>query len=139
MPTDAKTGTHTRANRSVMVVDGKLPADPPTGLTKEARAAWSMAISCAPQGLLTALDHSVLESWARNYALYRKLASQVDHEGATIEDAHGTPIINPAANLLIKVQASLRVCEKALGFSPASRARVRAPEAPEKDNDFEDF
>ena len=114
-----------RANSSEMVtVEGKLPIDPPTGLTKEARAAWMMAVQCAPRGILTALDHSVLERWARNYALYRKLAKAVDQSGAVVD---GDPSrVSGSFNALIKVQQVLAACEKELGFTPASRTRVNA-------------
>ena len=62
----------------------ELAPTPPVGLTKEARAAWKIAIEYAPKGLLVATDFTVLERWARNYALYRKLAKAVDHDGTTI-------------------------------------------------------
>ena len=124
----ALTGVHSRPNRSVMAVNGKLPSEPPVGLTKEARAAWTMAVSCAPKGLLTAVDHSVLERWARNYAMYRKLQKQVDKQGEVSADGM---LVNPAFLALIKAQAVLAACEKELGFTPASRARVRVQDEEE--------
>ena len=83
-----------------------------------------MAVQCAPRGILTALDHSVLERWARNYALYRKLAKAVDQSGAVVD---GDPSrVSGSFNALIKVQQVLAACEKQLGFTPASRTRVNA-------------
>lgn len=122
----ALTGSH-RPNRRVMQVDGQLPTAPPVGLTSEARSAWTMAVTCAPAGVLTALDHSVLERWARNYALYRKVARQVEAEGVVGEDGKNSS----AFNALIKLQQQLTACERELGFTPTSRARVGVPEKPE--------
>ena len=127
LPADVKAAQGTlrqcRENRTVLAVDGKLPEQPPVGLTKDARAAWTMAVACCPDGLLTALDHSVLERWARNYALYRRLQKTVDTEGVLNPDDPGS--LSATFNALIKVQQQLTACERELGFSPASRARVR--------------
>lgn len=67
-----------RRSRSIVISDATLTETPPVGLTKDAREAWRLAIACAPKGMLTALDVTVLERWARNYALYRKIAKQLD-------------------------------------------------------------
>ena len=132
LPADVKAQQGTlrqcRENRTVLSVDGRLPEQPPVGLTKDARAAWTMAVSCAPKGLLTAVDHSVLERWARNYAMYRKLQKQVDKQGEVSADGM---LVNPAFLALIKTQAVLAACEKELGFTPASRARVRVQKTEE--------
>ena len=53
----------------------ELSSQPPKCLTKEAREAWRIAVENAPKGLLAVTDFTVLERWARNYALYRKLAN----------------------------------------------------------------
>ena len=123
--------------------DFTLTMEPPVGLTKDAREAWKIAISCAPKGLLLATDLSVLERWARNYALYRKLAKSVDKEGTTITflKGDGCEIIapNPNVALLLKVQQVLALCEKELGFTPASRARVNVSTNEEPINDFDGF
>lgn len=120
----ALTGSH-RPSRKVLQVNGQLPTTPPVGLTSEARAAWTMAIQCAGEGVLSPLDHSVLERWARNYALYRKLAKQVEAEGAT-SPSEGK--CTAAFNALIKVQQQLTACERELGFTPTSRARIAMPD-----------
>ena len=112
-----------RENRTVLAVGNRLPEQPPVGLTKDARAAWAMAVACCPDGLLTALDHSVLERWARNYALYRRLQKTVDAEGVLNPEDPGN--LSATFNALIKVQQQLTACERELGFWPASRARVR--------------
>ena len=115
----------------------------PVGLTKDAREAWALAVRCAPKGQLLATDMSVLERWARNYALYRKIAKDVDHDGVmiTITKPDGTemPIENPLVKTLIRLQQVISVCEKELGFTPASRARVSVETSDEQVNDFDGF
>lgn len=136
----AATGTlqPCRAARQVAVSTATLTMEPPVGLTKDAREAWQLAIACAPKGVLTALDATVLERWARNYALYRKIAKQLDHEDMVLEGEKGVSL-NPLFNALVKVQQVLASCEKELGFTPVSRARVKADINEEEQNDFDGF
>lgn len=125
-----------RANRRQLQVNGNLPVQPPTELTKDARAAWELAIMCAPESLLTALDHSLLERWCRNYALYRKLQADVDRHGWV--DIKGKP--RPSFTALIKIQAALAQCEQQLGFTPVSRCKMQAPAKEDsKSNEFDDL
>ena len=86
----------------------------------------------------------MLERWARNYALYRKLAKAVDHDGTTITvlkaDGSTELKLHPNVKSLVAVQGVLAACERELGFTPASRARVRPAQAEEEEkDDFEDF
>lgn len=122
----------------------ELAPTPPVGLTKEARAAWKIAVEYAPKGLLVATDFTVLERWARNYALYRKLAKAVDHDGTTITvlKADGSTELkqHPNVKSLFAVQGVLAACERELGFTPVSRARVSpAPKEEEEKDDFDGF
>jgi phage terminase small subunit len=41
--------------------------------------------------------------------------------------------------MLMKVQAAIAQCEKELGFTPVSRARVRVADADDEGNDFDGF
>lgn len=130
-----------RRSRSIVISDATLTETPPVGLTKDAREAWKLAIACAPKGMLTALDVTVLERWARNYALYRKIAKQLDHEDIVALDEEGniSDKLNPRFNALIKVQQVLAGCEKELGFTPVSRARVKADPKDEEQNEYDGF
>lgn len=114
-----------RRHRQIDMTAATLTSEPPVGLNKDARAAWQLAVECAPEGVLTALDAGVLERWARNYALYRKLAKLVDKGGVVfMVDGEPTEKLSPTFNALIKVQQILAKCETELGFTPGSRARV---------------
>lgn len=119
-------------------MNGQLPITPPVGLTGEARAAWTSAVQFAPKGLLTATDHSLLERWARNYAIYRKLSKQVESaDGMFGTDPDGNEFTREPFKMMLKVQAVLAQCEKELGFTPVSRARVRVePPKDEEKNPF---
>ena len=136
----AATGTlqTCRRARQVAISDATLTTTPPVGLTKDAREAWQLAITCAPRGVLTALDATVLERWARNYATYRKIAKQLDHDEIVVTGETGVTL-NPLFNALVKIQQVLSACEKELGFTPVSRARVKADVKEEEVNDFGDF
>lgn len=131
-----------RKMRQVSASDKMLTVEPPVNLTADAREAWKMAIECAPKGHLTALDATVLERWARNYALYRKISKQLEAEGVILLDMDsGETQLNPLFTPLIKIQQILGACEKELGFTPVSRARVRraGEDEPEEGGDFADF
>lgn len=119
-----------------MSVDGKLPPQPPVGLTPDARAAWTMAVECAPAWLLTALDHSILERWCRNYDIYRKLQTNVDKFGALDEEGNE----RSAFRAVMRVQQALAKCEEQLGFTPISRQKLRVgQEDTQEENEFAEF
>lgn len=126
--------------RQVSTSNYELTLEPPVALTQDARDAWELAVKCAPKGVLTATDATVLERWARNYALYRKLAKTVEHDGVECVGAMGGRQVTPTFTAMMKVQAMLAACERELGFTPASRARVSGTGGDEEDvNDFEGF
>lgn len=130
-----------RRHRQIDMTAATLTIEPPVGLNKDARAAWQLAVECAPEGVLTALDAGVLERWARNYALYRKLAKLVDKGGVVfVVDGEPTEKLSPTFNALIKVQQILAKCETELGFTPGSRARVSVRKKDDdQGNEFGDF
>lgn len=130
-----------RRHRQIDMTAATLTTEPPVGLNKDARAAWQLAVECAPEGVLTALDAGVLERWARNYALYRKLAKLVDKGGVVfMVDGEPTEKLSPTFNALIKVQQILAKCETELGFTPGSRARVSVRKKDEEEgNEFNGF
>lgn len=122
-----------RRHRQIDMTAATLTIEPPVGLNKDARAAWQLAVECAPEG--------VLERWARNYALYRKLAKLVDKGGVVfMVDGEPTEKLSPTFNALIKVQQILAKCETELGFTPGSRARVSVRKKDDdQGNEFGDF
>lgn len=135
-----------RKMRQVSASDKVLTIEPPVNLTADAREAWKMAIECAPKGHLTALDATVLERWARNYALYRKISKELEGDKLILTDMDTgeiqlDPVFASLFTPLIKIQQILSACEKELGFTPVSRARVRraGDDEPQDGGDFADF
>lgn len=118
-------------------VDKQLSPEPPKGLRQEAKDAWTLAVENCPPGILSVLDLSVLERWCRNYALYRKVAREVEDEGvvSVLDDTK----VTGKFNAMIKLQQILLAIEKELGFTPVSRARVHAPEDENNDTRFANF
>lgn len=126
--------------------DRALSPEPPKGkgLKKEARVAWQVAIAEAPKGLLQVTDAWLLERWARTYAEYTKCAKRLESEDIIIEqiDSQGNVRTksNPLFQVVVQLHNILLECEKQLGFTPASRARVSAAIPEEKEEDeFADF
>lgn len=124
-----------RVNRKQFDIEGALPLSPPPSLPEEAKAAWEMAVSCASKGMLTALDHGILERWCRSYALYRKYSRKV--EQGDVEQSHpdsGMRSLTPPVMLMIQAHKMMLQCEKELGFTPTARAKVKV-ETPEEETD----
>ena len=130
-----------RRHRQIDMTAATLTSEPPVGLNKDARAAWQLAVECAPEGVLTALDAGVLERWARNYALYRKLAKLVDKGGVVfMVDGVPTENLGPTFNGLHQVQPILAQCVNPRGLTPGSRARVSArKKEDDSGNEFNGF
>ena len=124
--------------------DGRpwLSADPPKGLTGDARDAWTNVLANVPAGTLKATDVAVFERWCRNYALYRKLAKMVERSDGscliTVDDK-GNRRAAPEFLMMQQVDSTLLKLEKELGFTPVSRTRAPVAESEEKDssNPFE--
>lgn len=134
-------------HKNMLSSDATLIAtEPPSGLTKDARDAWQIAIAFTPKGLLTPTDAPILERWCRNYALYRKyqkrLESSITDLILVTETSTGAKkeYINPLFTVLDQIEKRLVMLEKELGFTPASRTRVRVqvPEEEEID-EFSNF
>lgn len=124
--------------RKLPVVGKQLAPEPPTGLRQEAKDVWKLAIENAPPGTLNVLDLSVLERWCRNYALYRKVAREVDDQGVVsiLDDSK----LSGKFNAMIKLEQALLAAERELGFTPLARTRVTAPTEDENnDTRFANF
>ncbi len=120
------------------------PNTPPIGLKKEAKKLWALVLTASPKGLLQITDATVLERYCRNYALYRQASKKLDTEGLLVEilDSNGNPktVKNPLFHVVMELERQIADCEKQLGFTPASRARVAAAIPEEKEsNEFDEF
>lgn len=123
-----------------------VATEPPAGMTKDARDMWNIAVTFTQKGLLTPTDAPILERWCRDYALYRKLQKKVEDSHTEliqhVETSTGgyRDVLNPLVTLVDQIAKRLVTYEKELGFTPASRARVR-PSTPEEEeiDEFSNF
>lgn len=144
-PCRTKTGGHKKPRPMATLDENAVPVPPP-GIPGDAAQAWEVVLQYLPAGYLTPENVSLMERWARTYALYRKTAKAVEKEGVVIPyvDSQGNEGIkeNPAFAALMKLSATLATCERQLGFTPSTRAGVRATlleEEEEVDNPYEIF
>jgi phage terminase small subunit len=111
------------------IAAGKLHACPP-GLTPAQRIIWRREIRAAPKGVLAKIDLEVLRQWVR-------IVDRCDKLQKVIDEGHGEPgweagpthrQLDRALGLLLRLAAEL-------GFSPASRPKLRIEPAPPSDDE----
>lgn len=110
------------------VAAGKLRVAPP-GLTRAQRAIWHCEVRAAPAGVLARIDLEVLRKWCQIVDRTEKLQHLLDAEygqpGWENMPAHRA--LDRAMGLLLRLAAEL-------GFSPASRPRLRIEPPPPSDD-----
>jgi P27 family predicted phage terminase small subunit len=113
------------------VAAGKLYAAPP-GLTAAQRIIWRREIRNAPRGVLAKIDLEVLRQWVR-------IVDRCDKLQKVIDEGHGQqqPCWEkiPAHRALDRATGILLRLAAELGFSPASRPRLRIEPAPPSDDE----
>lgn len=80
------------------------------------------------------VDAAVLCTYAHAAAEIGKLAVLIATEGSTLPGPRGTPVKNPLVDVLAQHNRTLLAAAAALGFSPASRARIPRSAATGKSN-----
>jgi P27 family predicted phage terminase small subunit len=102
--------------------------EPPEHLSDGAKAAWRLAVDCAPPGLLTPLDSSILLIWATAADLYHKAQEGLAKTGMLIKGPNnGMPIQSPYLAIANKQAQIMAKAATEMGFTPASRSRVTLP------------
>lgn len=120
---------------------GEVQFDPtppkcPPQLGAEAKAEWRRQVKQLQEaGLLQATDRAALALWCEAWGEWCEARTALDKDGYTIKTATGyvqaspwVAIRNGAADRMTKIAAQF-------GFTPAARARLKAPEqgeAPEE-------
>ena len=104
--------------------------EPPEHLSEGAKEAWRYAIKCAPPGLLSTLDGSVLMIWACAADLFNKAQAGLAKTGLLIKSPEGGfPMQSPYLAIANKQAQIMQKAATEMGFTPASRPRVSiAPE-----------
>lgn len=111
---------------------------PPEYMSETAKEAWTYAIENAPPGLLSSLDASVLERWANCAGLYREALSKINRAGVSgmiVKTPSGILRRSPLMDVIRDLALEMKGYESEMGFTPASRSRVRVPQESVDKND----
>jgi phage terminase small subunit len=95
----------------------------PKHLTERQRGIWKSSLDAAPEGVLLRIDRDLLAAWVVNVDRQREANRQMQTTADPDELARCHKIVTDTSRLLVALS-------QALGFSPASRLRIK-PEAPE--------
>jgi P27 family predicted phage terminase small subunit len=99
--------------------------EPPEHLSDGAKEAWRYAIKCAPPGLLSTLDGSILMIWACAADLHNKAQQGLAKTGVLIKSPEGgIPMQSPYLAIANKQAQIMAKAATEMGFTPASRSRV---------------
>jgi P27 family predicted phage terminase small subunit len=115
---------HRPINHDEPEPDGDL-IEPPAILSAPEQAIWRECIGNAPPGLLRKLDTYVLEQFVRALKIYRDAAAKVNESGAVVAIKGGQWAHNPFLSVMNRQLANMTKLTAELGFSPASRTRVK--------------
>lgn len=109
----------------------------PEWLDDIARQEWARV---APEiaGCLTPVDAQLLATYCHAFSVARHCALTLREQGYTSTGSRGNEVQHPLARIMFEAFAQMRRIAADFGFSPASRARLKAPSAPSQDDiDFE--
>ena len=100
----------------------------PQWVQGKARELWeSKAPGMVAAGLLAPEDLNAFERYCRTYALWSRMAEQLDSADHIGESA---------ARALTRLDNQLRRLESAFGLTPADRAKLKLPERPPSEDPF---
>ncbi len=108
-------------------------AEPPVYFSEDQREIWQQALAAAPPGLLKQVDSSVLETWTVALSLQRRALSELARL-----DRLGVPAAKPLLATFARQAQILLKCVSEMGFSPASRPRVRVEAGAWREPDRDD-
>jgi phage terminase small subunit len=95
--------------------------EPPAHFNEDQREIWEQALAAVPPGLLKRVDFSVLEVWTVALSLQRRAVVELARH-----EQLGVPAAKPLLATVARQAQILLKCVSEMGFSPASRPRVRA-------------
>ncbi len=129
-----------KARENEAVAQGDL-SEPPEHYDDERIALWRYAIEHAPKGVLKQIDQATLEAWVDSLAIYRQANAALKKDGLVTITKDGNVIQNPYLAIANKQKLIMAKLASELGFTPASRSRVKVIPNEEKkqDNAFSQF
>ena len=114
-------------NKTVPLPPVQIP-DCPEGLDGIAREQWDYITRLlAHEGLISKLDRTICEAYARTYARWREADDQVAATGEVVASTSGAPIVSPWARIRDAAQKQLLGIVAELGLSASSRAKIKIP------------
>jgi len=90
-------------------------------------------------GILTVLDRGLFAGYCQAYARWREYSEIVAREGATIPGHRGVERKHPLLPALAAAMQTVRALAAEFGLTPASRARLNVPAAPEAESEWENL
>jgi phage terminase small subunit len=108
------------------VAAGEVLRTAPKHLTERQRGIWKSALEAAPEGVLLRIDRDLLAAWVVNVDRQREANRRMQTTGDPDDLARCHKIVTDTSRLLV-------VLSQALGFSPASRLRIKPETPPKKD------
>jgi P27 family predicted phage terminase small subunit len=114
-------------------------SDAPDWLSDGQKEIWEYAIQNAPVGLLKMLDQSILEAWVVAKSMHQYANTKVQKHGQLVKTPNGNWIQNPYLSILNKQAIIMMKAVNEMGFSPASRTRVKVEIDKGKTNPFDDL
>jgi P27 family predicted phage terminase small subunit len=125
-----------RADR-IPVGEPKAPSgapECPPGLDADEQAGWDTFTAAVERlGLLSPVDASNAEIFARAYGVAAKLGADIRARGVTVEGSHGGMVVNPSIDARAKQQRLMISILSLYGLSPSDRSRLRATDQAEVD------
>jgi len=114
---------------------------PPAHMSDGAKAVWKSAIDSVSPDRLNELDRAALGAWATACDLYRQAQIGLDETGLVVKaPVTGTLVQSPYLAILNKQVSIIVRTSMQLGFTPASRARVKPVQASvDSSNPWHDF
>jgi P27 family predicted phage terminase small subunit len=118
--------------------------DVPGWLDARAREVWELVASeLGGLGMLQRVDSASLASYCQAVSMAEKAQGEVDEYGLTLSksDQNGNELRykNPAVGILKDSMLLIQKFASEFGITPASRGRVKAPEAKKEDDPLEEF
>lgn len=103
----------------------KTSPEQPEGLTEIELKVWEELLADAPDGARAQLNRIVFEALVRAVVQYREAAANVTKYGSVIKSPSNYPIQSPYVSIQNKQAGLIRQLSAELGFTLASRNRVK--------------
>lgn len=109
----------------------------PTWLTAEQKTMWARLVRDSAPGVLKKSDRGSFERYVVLSCACAKIMRQFATEGSAlmVADARNSATLNPLLRAMRQLSVELRHLETELGFTPASRSRIRVDDADGKKAD----